>query len=260
MTIGDVEILKRNCDEYARTKGSIDVLRNANGKNHYTEIAKIVGLHQTAVSSLLKKAEKWGLAKKIKVGIYKKNVGILGYMPIRSKERSSLRTTPDLIKKITKGKRVKINEPFNRLVVPCGIFTDIDKMTDAYRRLYGVENLLRELIRKVLGTEDDWWKNRVPPDIQTKVKETMDDTPYHAAKRKDELEYAHLGQLKDIIIWKKNWNDFLTYLKERDKNAFIVTINRAIPARNAVGHCIPLRVEDLRVVNVRFEDIFKMIQ
>ena len=69
----NVEILKENCKEYAKTKKSIEVLRKANGKSHYTEIAKIVGIHNTAVSGLLKKAEKLGLAKRVKVGVCAKN-------------------------------------------------------------------------------------------------------------------------------------------------------------------------------------------
>jgi len=85
MTTGSVDILKSNCSEYARASKGIAVLKLANGKNRYTEIAKLVGIHPTKTSSLLKKAEKLGLAQKIKAGIYKKVPGILGYMPPKRK-------------------------------------------------------------------------------------------------------------------------------------------------------------------------------
>ena len=89
MTTGSIETLKNNCKEYARVGKSIEVLRNANGKNHYTEIAKIVEMHPTRVSGLLKKAEKLELAKKVKAGVYKKIPGILGYMPPKRKTKSN---------------------------------------------------------------------------------------------------------------------------------------------------------------------------
>jgi len=127
-------------------------------------------------------------------------------------------------------------------------------------RLYIVENTLRELVRKVLSQRTDWWKNYVPGDVQIDADNAIKKTPYDAPKRNDKLEYTHLGQLKEIIICKKNWNDFLSYLNEKDKNAFAVTINKAIPSRNAIAHCIPLKSKDLKVVDVRFEDILKMIK
>ncbi len=137
----------------------------------------------------------------------------------------------------------------------------MDKMVHAYQDLYVVENVLRELIRKVLGQKDaDWWKNYVPRGVQTDVIDTKNRAPYHAAIRNDELEYTHLGQLKEIIVYKKNWNDFVTYLHTRDKEHFRVTIENAIPSRNAIGHCIPLKTDDLKVIDLRLKDILKMIK
>lgn len=260
--IENIEILKSNCREYARPGKSIDVLRNANGENHYTEIAKIVGLHATKVSALLKKAEKLGLAKKIKKGVYKKNSGILGYMPSKNeKKSSSSETISDIIQRITKNKKVKnILPPSSNLAVPHKIEADMNKMAKAYSALYAVENTLRELVRKILNQKVDWWKNYVPNGIQIEVEDAIKKTPYDAPKRNDKLEYTHLGQLKEIIIYKKNWNEFLAYLNEKDKNAFAAIVNKAIPFRNAIAHCIPLKSEELKVVDVRFEDILKMIK
>lgn len=258
MDIENAETIKKNCTEYARAnKKAIDVLREANGKTYYKEIAKALMMHHTTVSSLLKKAEKWGLAKKISPGVYKKKA-ILGYMPKKQNIKSPTRTASDLIKKVAKKKKLakEILSGFN---IPSTIFSNIDRMTTAYTGLYAVENSLRALIRKVFGTQTDWWKLRVPSGVQADVTKTISITPYYAAKRKDELEYAHLGQLKEVIIAKKNWNDFLPYLKEKNKNSFGVTIDRAIPSRNAVGHCTTLQAKDLKIVDLRFEDILKML-
>ena len=257
----NVEILKENCKEYAKTRKSIEVLRKANGKNHYTEIAKIVGMHNTTVSGLLKKAEKLGLAKKIGTGIYKKIPGILGYIPRRNNfESSTPRTVTDFSQRVAK-KRVILKTSFPvGLIIQKRIITSIDKMVMAYQSLYTVENSLRELIRKVLGSEKDWWNKCIPDGVQKKVQENINEMPYHAAGRGDELEYTHLGQLKEIITSKKNWSVFLPHLKERDKNTFSVTINKAIASRNAIGHCIPLKPKDLKIVDVRLQDILEMIK
>lgn len=136
--IENIEILKNNCKEYARPRKSVDVLRNANGRNHYTEIAKIVGLHATKVSTLLKRAEKLGLAKKIKKGIYKKNPGILGYMPSKNEiKSSSSETMSNIIQRITKNKKVKSmpSSSFS-FAIPYKIGADISKIAKAYSTLY----------------------------------------------------------------------------------------------------------------------------
>ncbi len=263
MAIEDINILKNNCEEYAQTAGkSVEILKNANGKNHYTKIAKIVGIHQTTVSGLLKKAERLGLAKRTQLGVYKKTAGILSYMPPKSKVRKkSTKTVSAIIKKLTRNKKAKIKSSISPdFLILNRIEANMLKMAKAYQHLYAVENSLRELIRKVLISKVDWWKNYIPSSIQKVVEDTIKKTPYDALKRKDQLEYTHLGQLKEIIINKKNWNDFLPYLNEKDKSSFAVTIDKAIPSRNAIGHCIPLKSKDLKVVDVRFEDILKMIK
>ena len=188
------ELLRKNCEDYAQSHGkAIDVLRNANGKNHYSDIAKILNMPATRVSGLLRKASKQGLAKKINNGHYKKEAGILGYMPKVKGTIKPQKSVRDLQKKIAKKKTKQGKD--THFYVSGRIYSTIDKMPDAYKRLYAVENTLRDLIRKVLTSQVDWWKNRIPPGIQTYVADTIKRTPYHAATRKDGLEYTHLGQL-----------------------------------------------------------------
>ena len=204
-------IIKKNCEDYAQSHGkAIDVLRNANGKNHYSDIARILNMPATRVSGLLKKASKLGLAQKNNSGHYKKATGILGYMPKIKGTIKPQKTVGDLLKKITQKKTKQRKYP--HLSVSERINSTIEKMSDAYKLLYAVENILRDLIRKVFANQDNWWKNRIPSGIQTVVADTIKTTPYHAAKRKDELEYTHLGQLREIIICNKNWNDFISHL------------------------------------------------
>lgn len=254
-------LIKENCSEYvdAHTK-ALDVLRRANGKNHYTEIATILSIHKTTASGLLKKAEKLGLTRKIKTGIYKKITGVLGFAPRKKNPKITMsKTIKDLESKITRVKnRPKIKFPASLVIKP-KIITSLDKMVMAYQSLYAVENSLRELIRKALNNRKDWWKTSAPSGVRTAVEKNIKEIPYHAAKREDELEYTHLGQLKEIIINAKNWSAFLPYLKTKDKNDFSATINKAITSRNAIGHCIPLKPKDLKVIDLRLSDILDMM-
>jgi len=261
MVIEDIKITKSNCEEYAHFGKSVEVLRNANGKNDYKKIAKILGMHPTSVSSLLKKAENMGLVVRIERGIYKKKPGVLGYMPTKDMiAKVDGRTVPNIINRINKKNKSKKSTFLPSFTVSNKVFINTNKMFNAYGNLYIVENTLRDLIRKTLEKKVDWWKKNVPSGIQADVEDAINRAPYHAVIRNDRLEYAHLGQLKEIIIYRKNWNDFMPYLNTKDKNDFSATINKAIPSRNAVGHCIPLQAKDLKVVDVRFEDILKMIK
>lgn len=261
MVIENVEILKTNCREFARTGKSIDVLRMADGKNHYTEIAKLTGLHKTKVSGLLRKAEKLSLARKVKTGVYKKIPGVLGFMPQKNNSKiTAHKTVKNLAQKIMREKTIPKPEFPVSLVIKSEISASLDKMVIAYQSLYAVENSLRELIRAVFSNENNWWGKYVPLGVRTAVQKNIDDMPYHASKRRDELEYTHLGQLKEVIINGKNWCSFLPYLKTSDKSDFSATINKAIASRNAIGHCIPLKPKDLKIVDVRLRDILEMIK
>lgn len=256
--VEDIEVLMKNCKEYARAVNGVEILRRANGKSRYTEISKALGVHKTTVSGMLKKAEKLGLAKKVEPGIYKKIPGILGYIPSASGSWENSVAPATLASKIAR-KPIKLKLP-QGLKVPLKMQSDLNKMSSAYGCLYVTENILRKLIRDVIGQKPDWWKKYIPSSIQVSVAKSIKNEPYDAVKKSDELEYTHLGQLKEIIIFGKNWNDFLPHLNEQNKASFSVMIDKAIPSRNGVGHCIPLTEEDLKISDVRFLEIVKMIK
>src|SRR5258708_2803675 len=127
MPLEDISILKSNGAEYARShRRATQALRNANGKNSYREIAKIINVHPTTVSALLRKAMQLGLARKVK-GVYQKNSGALGFVHILPSKKIKKRSVSDVIENINKVKRVKVSgsSSFN---VPNKIFTNNDRM------------------------------------------------------------------------------------------------------------------------------------
>jgi DNA-binding MarR family transcriptional regulator len=253
----DIEILKKNCLHYAKLHSkAVDVLRKANGKDDYKKIAKDLKLHPTTVSGLLKQAKNFGLATKER-GLYKRIPGVLRYMP--TPKNIKIESIPEVIRK-TEKREVKLSNSNYNSYFRVSFKDNPEKMAKAYLWLYITENTLRELIRKVFEEEPDWWNKRVNEGIKKEVEEAKRRYPYYGAQRKDELEYTHLGQLKEIIIAKNNWDRFLPFLNERDKHSFRVTIDKAIPSRNSIAHCTPLSTEDFKFVEVRFKDILKMIK
>jgi len=251
----DFNQLVKNCETYGKNSKYREVLIYANGKTHYTDIAKKVGLHHTKVSSALSLAEKLGLANKNKKGFYKKRTGVLTHVP-RDIAKTQPGSKTNVIARVSKG--TKKASKTKGAIVSARISNSANKMLDAYNRLYFTENTLRELIRKVMISETNWWKTRVPKDVKDSVAEGMSKMPYHAARRQDELEHTHLGDLSKIIT--SNWKLFQPFMDENDKMKFATMVNHAIPSRNAIGHCIPLTDEDSRRVEVRFHDILTMIK
>ena len=255
----DAEKLKKNCEYFAGShRGAVDVLRKANGKEDYKKIAKDLGLPETKVSGLLKSAERLGLATK-SGNLYKKRPGILQYMPPKKTAKKVVTATISTLIKASTKKRPRLptgdSHKKNK-------FKDksTEKMANAYLWLYLTENTIRDLIRFVFKEEADWWNIRVNKGIRENVEEEKKKYPYHGAERKDGLEFTHLGQLKEIICAKKNWKLFQPHLHEDNKNAFGYTIDKAIPSRNSIAHCTPLNSSDLKIVEVRFNDILKMIK
>lgn len=255
----DVETMKKNCLYYAKLHSkAIDVLRKAKGNNDYKKIAKDLKLHPTTVSGLLKQAEKLGLATK-NGKMYKRIPGILQYMPRPKTEKVKTESISETITRVDK-RKIKFLDSRYETAFGISFREKAEKMAKAYLWLYTTENTLRELIRKVFEKEQDWWDKRVNEGIKKDVQKVTDKYPYHGSERRDKLEYTHLGQLKEIITAKNNWNLFLPFLKETNKNSFQTTIDKAIPSRNSIAHCTSLTEEDFRFVEVRFKDILKMIK
>ncbi len=222
----------------------------------YKEIATKTDIHKTIVSNILNRAKGFGFVIKDKKGGWKKTKVIQGF------------NLSKLVKANSQAKKGNNKDPLKPLrrehklpVVSKGAkhARKAAKMAKAYTLLYTVENVLRDLVRKVYKDDPDFWKNKVPQGVRNDVQGIKAKEKYHSTKRSDELEYTHLGHLKDIIVSKSNWADFLLYLHEKDKSSFATVFNRAMPSRHAVAHSIPLTGKDLKVVDVRFTDIIDML-
>src|SRR5207249_7903009 len=137
----DSETLIKNCRTYRGLHSkAVDVLRKANGKTKYQEIAASLEIHPTTASSLLRQAERLGLAVK-KGEFYQKIPGILGYVGVASKKISG-DLVSETVDQISKRRRrpIEIPSPLGR-----SFQEKAHEMSEAYEWLYVTENVLREL-------------------------------------------------------------------------------------------------------------------
>ena len=234
------------------------ILKKANGKDNYKEIAKNLDINEKIVSPALSLANELGFAEKIKPGVYKKITSNMKYIPNKKKKNNQDSTMEDVMKKFSKVRKNKVKS--NITTIKFDYETKVEKMTIAYKWLFITENILRDLIRQIIGKEDNWWENRIPDGIKTSVNETINNSKYDDAPKKDNLDYTHIGQLKEIIIWKKNWKEFESVLKSKDRSNFEHELNRVIPQRNAIGHCIPLTGDDYKYAEMRLKAILKLLK
>lgn len=240
------------------TRRAVEVVRRLDGKTDYITIGNELGLHKTIVSSVQKESYKSKLTKKIG-RFYKRKPGILRHAPkikIDLQSNNNHKKLNRMKKRIVKKIEPKKNSANINLRI-----SEAQKMAYAYQWLYITENALRDLIRKVYGKTDIWWNViKVPQGIIDSVALSKTKEKYDSTKRADELEYTNLDQLKEIITKKSNWNNFTHYLEVKELNKFRIKFEGALSPRNCIAHSAPLKDKDLKIVDVRFEDILNMIK
>ncbi len=228
-------------------KKAIDVLR-AVKNNDNTEIGKIVGIASTTVSTILNRAKRYGYVNKVGNNWIKtKEIkGINLYKMANVKFTSTLKKPDSSLKNGTKTKN-----PLDPLIC----FKEATEMMDSYRCIFCLENTIRYFMRKIFKKEKDWMKNRIDKDILKDIEKAKSEPYYAHKKRKDDLEYATLGHLFQIIISGKNWKDILPKLKEKNKRDFMSTFKKVLPSRNSIAHCVPLSKSDRDLVGSRVKEI-----
>lgn len=254
----DSEQLKKNAQTLLeKFPNAKIILKKADGKKNYQQLAKELEINKKIVSPALSLAKELGFGEKIKPGIYKKITPLMKLIPNKKEKIKEVKSVDSIIKKFLR-KNPKVSIP--KKSITFNYENKVDKMVLAYKLLFITENILRDLIRRALGHISNWWEDRVPKDIKDKVEEAILNSKYDDATRKDNLEYTHIGQLKEIITWKKNWDDLKPFLKSADKSNFEHELKKVISSRNAIGHCIPLVGDDYKDAEIRFKNILKLLK
>lgn len=91
------------------------------------------------------------------------------------------------------------------------LWNDANNMSEVYKSIYCVENMLREFIVERLSENHgiDWWEKCVPSKVKKevdKLKEEEKINKYYSNRSTSNIGYTMLGNLTQIII--NNWDDF----------------------------------------------------
>ncbi len=233
-------------------KKALDVLNAAKNKDNQ-EIAKVVGIHHTTVSTILNRAKGFGYADK-KKGKWTKTREIKGHNLYRMAKvtfTSSLSSSKPYSQRGTR----TIN-PFKPLVY----YKEATDMMEGYRIVFCLENTLRDFVRSTFKNETDWLEKRLDKNILDDIERAKKEPYYAHPRKKDDLDYATLGHLLQIITSNKNWKDFLPKLKEKDKKDFIATFKKILPSRNAVAHCVTMDKTNRSLIESRAREISMMFE
>ena len=148
---------------------------------------------------------------------------------------------------------IKSREPF----ITKKIISDAKEMSGYYSLLYILENALRTLIRFVYKDEPDYFNKKIPRTLKESILEIKNKEKYYQEKREDELEYAHLDFLKQIIV--SDWDNFSKVMAEKDKTKFIHEVEKFMPERHCIAHTTRLKGIDESRTKYKIEEILKMI-
>ncbi len=138
------------------------------------------------------------------------------------------------------------------------ILQEARRMADFYTIYYALENSIRRLIsgRLLEKHGPTWWKDKVPPGVQTEVakkqKEELDTTM--SIRSEDPLAYTNFGEL--ISIFDANWGDFSDTL--RSQKAMQSILSQFNKIRNTVAHSCELNEDEITRFKLSVKDWFRI--
>lgn len=126
----------------------------------------------------------------------------------------------------------------------------------AYSYVFAVEAAMRFRVYVVLMTHygDQWISMGVPPRI---VQDLQEQAPQGTFGR-ELLDWSHLGQLKDIVLWRRNKKLFQPVIPSR--RAFDEAISRLVPLRNDVAHTRRLLKPDAVIVAFECQRLLRVLE
>lgn len=133
---------------------------------------------------------------------------------------------------------------------------------DPYKRVKKLEVTLRELIESKLSKNDpNWWKTRIPDDVQdnAKKRKRKNESPWNWIKGGNPLiDYIDFGDYAKIISRRDNWNEFFSLIF-RNKNELSSKLGELEPIRNAIMHSRDIDEKQKRRLELYSDDIFDKI-
>ena len=138
---------------------------------------------------------------------------------------------------------------------------DAAKMARIYPIYYVIENSLRVVIKRILEKKHgvDWWESRVPVDPKRRVdgrKSEEDTKPWHGKRGQHEIFYSDFKDLKSII--RANAKDLAPIFVDLEWIA--QKLSELEHPRNIVAHHNPMESNDIKRIEVFFEDWIRLLK
>jgi hypothetical protein len=144
----------------------------------------------------------------------------------------------------------RVEEVLNEAILDYQITTDKEMeakyaQSEPYLQLQQLEESLRILIEtKLAKMSNNWWKERIPEDVQLRAEERKKiSTSLYPWNEKADLDLIHYVDFTDylkIIQRKDNWKDvFAKYFK--DIAILSSRLKELEPIRNSIAHFRPIR-------------------
>jgi Swt1-like HEPN len=135
-------------------------------------------------------------------------------------------------------------------------------MAKHYEVFYSLEKTIRTLVSETIEDavkSPDWWNSqRVPPNIQSEVKQRIQKEVDAGVTRRSssELDYSTFGELSEIIV--TNWDLFGGPLDS--KKAVVKVMASLNTLRNPIAHCSALAEDEQLRLQLTVRDWFRLME
>jgi Swt1-like HEPN len=135
------------------------------------------------------------------------------------------------------------------------------QMARHYEVFYSLERSIRTLVDQTFTAEDpslDWWKTKVPENIQIEVTGRLKKELDAGVSRRsqDELDYTTFGELSVIIT--SNWGLFGALFNSKKALEKVFASLNAL--RNPIAHCCPLAEDEELRLRLTVRDWFRLME
>ena len=158
---------------------------------------------------------------------------------------------------------IKISDDLPKVdvLLSTALAKDAAKMAKTYPIYYVIENSLRVVIKRILEKKygADWWDSRVPTDPKRRVdgrKSEEATKPWHGKRGQHEIFYSDFKDLKSII--NANREAFMPVFI--DIEWILQKLSELEQPRNIVAHHNPMDPNDIKRIEVFFEDWIKLLR
>ena len=133
-------------------------------------------------------------------------------------------------------------------------------MAKHYELFYCLEKSIRSLIADTLKTAhgEAWWANKVPPSVQSNVKNNVQREIDSGVtlRSEDEIDYTTFGELGEIV--RQNWPDFDSIFSSEKAFSKIMTSLNTL--RGPIAHCCPLAEDEVVRLTLTVRDWFRLME